>query len=365
MTDNVTIVIESLGGGGAQHVAVTLANAWVGQGKHVTVITFQGSSRDAFHLDTKVNRIVIGESGDSRNIAVAVVSNLRSVARLRRALKAVPRSVVISFIGSTNILAILASIGLGHRIIISERNDPARQSLGRLWDALRKLFYRRANLVVANSRSAIESMAAYVPREKMLWLPNPLRIQRDAQSSVTVVGPYFLTVGRLESQKAFDLVIKAFADALPRLPSWQLVMLGDGQQRLKLAALAATLNISEHVKIVGYVSDPFAWYRSAQVLVHPARFEGLPNVVLEAMSEALPVIVSDAQTGLVGIVQDGISGMVIPDGSASTLKDAMVALAESSSLRRSLGAAAQEAVAEFEAGRAINAWSKAVSDVAR
>ena len=83
------------------------------------------------------------------------------------------------------------------------------------------------------------------------------------------------------------------------------------------------MKLADRVAFMGRVDDPFPWYRSAIALVHPARFEGMPNAVLEAMSEGLPPIVSDAQEGLRGIVQDGQSGLVVAVESATELASAM------------------------------------------
>ena len=88
MSAGIAIVIESLGGGGAQHVASTLANAWSGAGYPVTVITFRAQDQDVFKLNVNVGRVVIGGSLESPNAWTAAMANLRRIWRLRAALKA-------------------------------------------------------------------------------------------------------------------------------------------------------------------------------------------------------------------------------------------------------------------------------------
>jgi GalNAc-alpha-(1->4)-GalNAc-alpha-(1->3)-diNAcBac-PP-undecaprenol alpha-1,4-N-acetyl-D-galactosaminyltransferase len=272
MTERIAIVIESLGGGGAQHVAATLANAWASKGVDVTVVTFQAPETDIFRLDPRISRVVIGGSKPSANLAAALLGNFRRIFHLRAALRSSPGAIVLAFIGSTNILVTLASIGLGRRVVISERNDPARQSLGGAWDRLRKLLYRRANLVIANSSNAVATMATFVPRERLCWLPNPLRTAPpDSNDLVPIKGPFFLTVGRLTKQKGYDVLIEAFAGVAELLPDWQLVILGDGPLRAELQQMTAARGFAERLHFMGYVDNPFPWYLAAQVLVHPLK----------------------------------------------------------------------------------------------
>ncbi len=358
MSEKIAIVIESLGGGGAQHVAATLANAWAGNRIDVTVITFQAPETDVFKLHAPISRVVIAGSKPSGNLAAALIGNLRRIGRLRAALKACRAPTVLAFIGSTNILTLLASTGLNRRVIISERNDPVRQSLGRPWNLLRKLVYRHAYLVVANSKSAITTMSAYVPAEHLCWLPNPLRVApAGSAESVAVASPYFLAVGRLDRQKGHDILLEAFAMLKTDLPDWRMVVLGDGPLRDNLQGMAANLSISDRVYFAGFAENPFPWYRAAQIFIHPARFEGLPNAVLEAMNERLPVVVTDAQEGLRDFVVDRVSGLVVPVGSADALAAAMVELAKDPNLRQHLGAAAHSAVELCRADNAVTAWT--------
>jgi len=361
MSRSIAIVIESLGSGGAQHVAATLANAWADAGIAVTVITFQGQETDFFKLDHRINRLIIGGARRAAGLWSAISSNVGRILKLRGALKRSAATIALGFIGSTNILTVIAAAGLGMRVIIAERNDPRRQSLGWTWDRLREQLYRFADLVVVNSTGALDALRSRVAPERLIWLPNPLRRPVAAQPSA---GPassgYFLAVGRLHPQKAYDVLLRAFAEVVREMPKQQLIILGDGPLRSALERQAEELKLSGQVQFAGAVEDPFPWYRSAQALVHPARYEGLPNAVLEAMSEGLPVIVSDTQTGLKEIVRHGESGVVVPNEAAHDLSNAMISLEKNPDFRRRLGAAARDAVAPFQPEHAVPAWSRAV-----
>jgi glycosyltransferase involved in cell wall biosynthesis len=172
--------------------------------------------------------------------------------------------------------------------------------------------------------------------------------------------PFLLTVGRLTPAKGHDLLLTAFAEVHTTQPELYLAILGDGPLRRPLEAQAKALGIASHVHFAGHVADPFPWYRAAVALIHPARFEGLPNVVLEAMSTGLPVVVSDAQVGLHDFVRNGESGLVVAADAPAGFVVAMVALATDVSLRRRLAMAGREAVESCRADKAIQSWSKAL-----
>jgi len=357
--DEIAFVIEGLGGGGAQHVLTTLANAWAAKGRRVAVITFSAETAEGLVLDPHVRHVVVGGRGESASLLAAAAANLRRILRLRRALRRSRAPVVVPFIGATNVLTVLAAAGLRRRVIVCERNDPARQKLGAPWDRMRRWVYPRAALVTANSRSALETLAGFVPRERLRLLPNPLRTPHG-DATIPVDGPVILSVGRLHPQKGHDVLLAAFAAARDALCGWRLVILGEGPERAALKEQALCLGIADTVDIPGQVADPFPWYRAADMFVLASRYEGTPNALLEAMSCGIVPVVTDAQPGALDLVQNGVSGLVVGADDADGLAAALRLLAGNRALRDRLGAVARGRVAPFEPAAAIAAWERAV-----
>ncbi len=353
----VAFVIEGLGGGGAQHVVTTIANHLVRSGRRIIVITFRGPSDDLFRLDPAVTRFSIGGVHASPNWLVGLLANLKRIYFLRRAIRDAGAPVLVGFVATTNILLVLAALGLGRRVIISERNDPERQRLGVPWDWLRRLAYRRADLVTANSRSAIESLSRFVPQNKLAWLPNPLR-EPTNRDLAPKVGPTILSVGRLHHQKGFDILLAAFANSEGPAKGWRLSIVGDGDLRATLEADARKLGVAQFVDWPGRVTDPFPFYRSADFFVLASRYEGTPNVLLEAMSCGLPCVVNDALPGALEFVTDGESGLVVPSENAHALTAALNRLIADAHLRRRLGAAARQAIAGTRTEDVVAEWRR-------
>ncbi|MCH8930464.1 MAG: glycosyltransferase [Proteobacteria bacterium] len=198
-------------------------------------------------MDPAVERRVIGGRGASASLAGGMIANLRRAAALRRTLRSVRPSMVLSFILTTNILTLLAAAGLPCRTIISERNDPARQLIGCQWSLLRRLLYSRADVVTANSRGAIETMKAYVPAEKLAFVPNPLTLEcaTNGTGKPERTGPAILAVGRLHEQKGYDILLAAFSRSTAVADGWRLWIAGDGPLRDMLDKQARDNNAFE------------------------------------------------------------------------------------------------------------------------
>ena len=361
MTNRTVIVIESLAGGGAQHVSSTLANTWADRGDAVTVITFLDAKHDIFKLDPKVRRIIIGGTNKSPNPFAATIANLVRIRRLRAAIISCKAEVVVSFLGTTNVLTILATRGTSMRVVVSERNDPSRQSLGKLWDILRNYTYKLANRITANSKHTVSQLSHSFPRNNICWTPNPIRVS-EYKTHIEFDKPYIIAAGRLHRQKGFDILLRAFAEFHKSHPCWRLFIVGEGDERPALESLSHSLHIAPFVDLVGFVKNPFPYYRGAVFMTHPARYEGLPNVVLEAMSVGKPAVVTDTQPGILDFVQHEKTGLVVPGESVPSLAAAMCRLSDDESLRVRLGGAAREAIRPCLPDQALKAWDSAIGE---
>jgi GalNAc-alpha-(1->4)-GalNAc-alpha-(1->3)-diNAcBac-PP-undecaprenol alpha-1,4-N-acetyl-D-galactosaminyltransferase len=359
LTHDIAFVIADLGCGGAQRVLTTLANALAKRQRRICVITLATPEGDFFTLDPGITRIAIGGISRSGSITGSIAANLRRLFLLRRAFRKAQPDAIVAFIASTNVLAIIAAAGLNTQVVISERNDPRLQSHGRAWNMLCRLLYRRADLVTANSHGALAALSAFVPDAKLFFAPNPIQ-DPGAAAAISPQSnggePKFLIVGRLNHQKAHDVLLDAFAQSLKAIPTWRLSIVGGGKLETILKQQANRLGISDRVDWVGEAKDPFAYYADAACFLLPSRFEGTPNALLEAMGCGLPAIVSDASPGPLEYVEDGVTGLVVPVDNASALAAAMIRLAKDPALRRQLGEAAKKRIAAHDPDQIIKTW---------
>jgi glycosyltransferase involved in cell wall biosynthesis len=259
----------------------------------------------------------------------------------------------------TAVLTLLASRGLDVRIIACERNDPERQFFGRVWTLLRRLTYRWADVVTANSRGALDSLSAFMPSNKLVYVSNPVP-SAPRGDAVSIDHPMVLSIGRLHPQKGHDVLLKAFSIFLARHANWRLAIMGEGPAEAGLRALAIELGIANQVDWLGSRPDPYPWLRAARIFALPSRHEGTPNALLEAMSCGLPCIVSDASPGPLELLEDNISGLVVPVEDHAALATAMERLADDARLSWKLGEAARVRVGAHAPDLALQSWEAAI-----
>lgn len=353
--DAVALVIADMGAGGAQRVVANLANAWVERGRRVVLITLDDGRDPAFPMAAGVERIALDLQQDSANAIDALRASWRRIRALRAALRASGVGAAVGFVGATNVLLVLASRGLPLRCVISERNDPARQSLGGPWDRLRRWSYRHADRVTANSPGALESLAAWVPRAKLRMVVNPLVAPAEG-SAAAFAAPTVLAIGRLTRQKAFDVLLEAFAQSRCSAKGWRLLIVGQGPEAAALKALCRNLGLDDRVSWQDRSADPFPLYAGAEALVLPSRFEGTPNVVIEALACGCPAVVSETAGAAPALVGQEVAGLVVPSEDPVALAAALDRLAEDSALRDALGRAGPARVEAYGLDRVLPDW---------
>lgn len=254
---------------------------------------------------------------------------------------------VLALLSRTNIVCCYAAWDLPIHVVVSERNDPRRQKLRGLWPRLRRVYYRRADVVTANTEGVLEALRQLGTWQRLELLPNPLPAGTGDPADAVAEGPRqreVLAVARLVPQKGLDLLIRAWGRLQddPRLHDWRLVLVGDGPERQALAALAAREGVSERVHFEGFQPNPGRYLARASVFVLPSRYEGMPNALLEAMAAALPVVVTDASPGPLEMVDPEVTGLVVPRENVEALAAALARLLADSELRQRLGTAAAE-----------------------
>jgi len=300
----VAMFAPSMTWGGAEKMFSRLANGFIDAGVSVDLVLANAHGPNLEGLSPAIRVVDLG----CRRV-------LSSIEPLARYLRSARPDAVISTLHYANLAAVLARAlsGTSPQLILREattismafkhsNNGRDRALLG-----LMRRLYPRADVVVTNSRGAAGDLVSHigVPRSMVRTIYNPaysaelvpLTKEPVAHPWFTDEGPsIILSVGRLSMPKRYDLLIRAVHGARQERPL-RLVVLGDGEERESLEALVHHLDAETWVSLPGFARNPYAYMARADLFVLSSDWEGLPNVLIEAMACGLRVVSTDCPHG--------------------------------------------------------------------
>lgn len=322
MNNKILFLCNCLHNGGAQRVLVSLANYMAEQGYDVSILASFNNGAYPLHNDIKVKYVGYGKYLDFIRVA-------------RKEIKNETPNVVIAFEYFFNILASIACLGLNTRLIISERNDPARVGSGVLKNLIRNFLYRFADVLVCQTPDAKDFFPPYI-QKKTVVIPNPLkpnlpfRIIKKREKEV-------VTFCRLNRQKNLPMLIEAFYRFAKTHLDYRLSIYGDGEEKNNIENLIEQYNLSSKVSIIGACDNVHDHVIDSAMFVLPSNYEGLSNSMLEAIAIGIPTICTDCPCGGARmIIENGKNGVLIPVGDVNALLEAMCRIADDESFGEKL-----------------------------
>lgn len=354
-------VIAALDCGGAQRVASLLCSAWARRGERVAILTYEdGRTPPFFPLEPSIEVVPLSLLGSSGGLGAAA-RNLGRVRTLRRAIASRNPDVVVSFLDTTNVLTLLATRGLGIPVVVSERIDPRFWEIGTAWSLLRRITYPFADRVVVQTRGAA-SRFPWLRRPPAI-VANPVPAPPESALPEVPDPPRIVAMGRLTLQKGFDLLLRAVALLPGRHAGLEIVLAGAGPEGPALRRLADELALGDRLRLPGNVEDPGGLLRSATLFVLSSRYEGFPNVLLEAMAEGVAVVATDCPSGPSEIVEDGRNGLLVPSEDPGALAAAIARLLDDTALRARLGAEARKVRERYSIEATVERWDEVLREV--
>jgi len=295
-------LLPSLRGGGAERVAVTLLQHLDRRRfePHLALVDAVGPYLADVPPDVPVHDL---KAGRARYAMPAII---------RLAWKLRPQ-VVLSTLGHLNLVVILARPFLprGVKLLVREGITVSAclavdVQYAPVWRWLYRRFYKISDKIICQSDSMLIDLVQNfgVPREKTVRIYNPVDVQRikrladSAPSPYSGPGPHLVSAGRLCNQKGFDVLLDAMAVVRQTFPGAHLTILGDGPLEAGLEAQRDRLGLREAVHFAGFQPNPYPYFKHADLLVLASRYEGLPNVVLEALALGVPVVATDCPGGI-------------------------------------------------------------------
>lgn len=358
-------MVSSLGGGGAERVVVDLCRHLRDSGRDVTLMTLSGNDADAYAVSEGVRR----ERMEIRRSAFSQLDTIRfslsHLVAMRRRFISLRPDVVVSFVDQTNVRSILALLGTGIPVIVSERVHPAHNPISEGWKIARHLVYPFADAVTVQTREGAKWFRRCTRVRRLAIIANAARSPEDLRAAVTaseavVPRPLILGIGRLTRQKGFDLLLDAFHRSGLMHHGWHLAILGEGVERGALLQQVSSLGIADAVTLPGYLSDVGLWLRQADLFVLSSRYEGFPNVLMEAMQLGKASVSFDCPSGPSELVEGGVNGCLVQPGDVVSLAETMKRVALDPDLRGRLGTAAAKVSERFSPAAIYGRWIRLI-----
>ena len=353
----IIFIISELGSGGTQKTVKQLIEKFYNDNFIIKIITFERKKNYLFKKN-KIEYFNLNANLESKNKIYGLFNNLRRIFLIRRVIKKNNNSCLVSFLTSTNILSIFANFFLKNKLIISERNDPTRQPINFFWKTLRFFFYRFTDEIICNSRNAKNYFKNFIKSKKINYIPNHIDLKENHKSSSSKI---ILSIGRMHAQKGFDILIKGFKKSNAVKLKWKLILIGEGPEKNRLKNLSKSMNLTTNIKFLNY-TNPYKWYKKAGIFALLSRYEGTPNVILEAASFKLPIIISKGTGGALDIITNNKSGFIVKNSSTIEVGNCINKLIINSKLRREMGKKVYKKIKSFSDFETIYMnWNKLIT----
>lgn len=346
-------VIPSLQPGGAERVLSTVANRLSKQYKIIIYVLYQCEIH--YELEKGIEIIFCKDSYTSKSNLIKSISNHFYITNfISQSLKKNKIDLVIGFTTTANIYSIVAARRLKIPAVVSERIYPKYNS-NKIWDQLRVYFYPKADAIVVQTQMIKDYFLRFTSQSKVYIIKNPIApdLLKRKNSSIDKEN-IILNVGRLDYQKNQAMLIRAFGNLESN--DWKLVIVGDGVERENLNRLIAELSLLDKVEILGNIQDVSTYLNKAKIFALPSRYEGFPNVLIEAMFFELACVSTDCPSGPSEIIDNGKSGILVPVDDISAMTTALKKLINNAELRKLLALNALEKTKQYDDNLITSQW---------
>lgn len=348
MNRKISIFLPNLHGGGAERVAVNLANDFITKGFSVDLVLLKAEGVFLSEVDPAVRIISLNSLRirssliplakymrvESPDALIANMWPMTGIALIARMISR--RNLKVMVVEHTNWKYFMNKYSTIHNLIL-------KYSMRRLLS--------RADSIVTVSKGAADDLSelTQIPRDKISVIYNPI-VSNFTLSDVGLchlpkwqIGTHkrIIALGSFKTEKNYILLLNAFSLIVKKVDV-RLLILGEGEIRFLLESVVMELGLSDLVFLPGFVTNPQAFICEADLFVLSSDFEGFGNVVVEALHAGTPVVSTDCPSGPREILEDGKYGILTPVGDAEALASAVLMSLRSSHDKEALKARAQD-----------------------
>ncbi|MDD6058870.1 MAG: glycosyltransferase [Ruminococcus sp.] len=346
--------INVIGGGGAERVVANLANQFSEDNNEVIVITSIRHERE-YYLNESVKRYNLEE----KEINGRLKKNISRISKLRKIVKSEKMDILISFMAEPNYRAVLATIGMRTKCLISVRNDPNREYAGRIGRFLGKYLLPLADACVFQTTEAQAWFPSKLQRKSTI-IPNAVKEDFFHIKRKRIPG-LIVTCGRLTSQKNHTLLINAFCQIASDFPEALLQIYGEGELRGQLQKFIDSTQYRDRITLMGATNNVPDVLSKADLFVLSSDYEGMPNALMEAMAAGVACISTDCPCGgSKMLINTRKCGVLVPINDVSSLSVAIQQLLSNDDMNEMVSKSGKERALSFSPEKIFTIWKQYV-----
>jgi len=345
----IIFVIPSLAKGGAERVVSLLSQEFKRRGYKVKIVIF--NNKIEYNYGGEIVNI---NTPASSNYFVKLLRLFQRTVRLKRIFKKENPDYIFSFVESANFPCILT----GGDVVVSVHNNPNR-NCGWLQKIFIRFLYKFSNIkkIVVVSKGIEKILNRDYKLDNTITIYNPIVIDNryKIQEGLSGYQPYILSVGRLEKQKNFEMLIKAYSKTKAS-KEVKLLIVGEGSERQKLEKLIHNLNLEGKVFLPGKKDNIRDYYLQSEIYVLSSKYEGFSMTLVEALSNRCACVATNCPTGPNEIIKNGFNGLLVENENENTLAEAIDRLYFDEELKNKLKNNAQKSIEHLKLEKIAKKW---------
>ncbi|MGC6430075.1 MAG: glycosyltransferase [Jejuia sp.] len=346
----VCLIVDCLTGGGAERTAAKLSIKLSDLGYQVSII----SVRDEVTYHFKGKLFNLGE----RDSKIKPLKQFVKLFRFKKAYKEASADIYIDFrMRDRRLMEWLL-----HKFVFDIRKMAmAIRSYNIDYHMPKSTFfynqYAKSKAILVVSKQITHRMLNF---PNLVYIPNfysKNSMPTDSIKRVMNTTPFILAVGRLDNAvKQFDKLILSYKNSKLLTEGLKLLIIGEGKDRKYLENLIEENNLTENVKLLGFIDNPFEYLANAKFLILCSKFEGFPNAILESLGIGTPVVAFNCKSGPSEMVVNEYNGILVEDQNFEALKTAMNTMVSNQKLYEYCKSNTKKSVEKFSEETIIKKW---------
>ena len=335
------------------------------------ITTDQNNRKPFFKLSDKITLIDLGinyyeYAGQSiiKKVFLFIKKNKEFREKLKIQLASIAPDIVITLMFKTLDFLYQINDGSTKMIELHFSKNGRMHLLGESkWSRFHKYIYNVRGIIETKLIAKYDYFIILTEEDKKLWgtslknikvIPNYLA---DYPSGKALLEEkYVISVGRLDYQKGYDILIPIWKEVVKKCPDWKLHIYGDGPMKSLLIEMIKNEDLVDSVSILPPTKDILLKYSSSSLYAMSSRFEGLPVVLIEAMAAGLPAVSFNCKCGPTDFISNGVEGYLIEEGDEITYAEKLIELMEDENKRKKMGYSAHLNMQRYSEQKIMNQW---------